>query len=112
MQPITIVTGASRGIGAATARLCAGYGHIVCVAYRSETEKARSVVGTIEKAGGRAIAVQVDTGVEADVIRLFETVDRQLGRVTGLSTTPERTDRAAASKRSPRRISKPCCGSM
>jgi NAD(P)-dependent dehydrogenase (short-subunit alcohol dehydrogenase family) len=84
MQPITIVTGASRGIGAATARLCAGYGHIVCIAYRSETDKARSVVGAIEKAGGKAIAVQVDTGVEAEVVRLFETVDRQLGRVTGL----------------------------
>jgi NAD(P)-dependent dehydrogenase (short-subunit alcohol dehydrogenase family) len=84
MQPITIVTGASRGIGAATARLCAGYGHMVCVAYRSEAAKAQSVVGSIEKAGGKAIAVQVDTGVEADVVRLFETVDRQLGRVTGL----------------------------
>ena len=84
MQPITIVTGGSRGIGAATARLCGGYGHAVCVAYRAEADKAKAVVAAIESAGGKAIAVQADTGVEADVKRLFETVDRELGPLTGL----------------------------
>jgi len=84
MQPITIVTGGSRGIGAATARLCAGYGHLVCVAYRSEETKAKAVVTAIEAAGGKAIAVQADTGREADVVRLFDTVDRALGPLTGL----------------------------
>ena len=84
MQPITIVTGGSRGIGAATARLCAGYGHAVCVAYRSEKESADKIVAAIEADGGKAIAVQVDTGDEAGVVRLFETVDNALGRVTGL----------------------------
>lgn len=84
MQHVTIVTGGSRGIGAATARLSAGYGHFVCVAYKSETDKAEEVVKAIETAGGKAMAVKMDTGVEADVARLFERVDRELGPVTGL----------------------------
>lgn len=84
MQPITVVTGASRGIGAATAQLCAGYGHAVCVAYRTGATRAEEIANTIEAGGGRAIAVQVDTADEAGVVRLFETVDRTLGRVTGL----------------------------
>lgn len=84
MQPITIVTGGSRGIGAATARLCGGYGHAVCVAYRSEGGLAGEIAAGIVAAGGKAIAVQVDTADESSVIRLFETVDRELGPVTGL----------------------------
>jgi NAD(P)-dependent dehydrogenase (short-subunit alcohol dehydrogenase family) len=84
MQHVTIVTGGSRGIGAATARLCASYGHFVCVAYKSADEKAKTVVKAIETAGGKAIAVKTDTSVEADVVRLFQTVDRELGLLTGL----------------------------
>jgi len=84
MQPITIVTGGSRGIGAATARLCGEYGHAVCVAYRSEAALAEQIAADIKGKGGNAIAVQADTAKEADVIRLFETADRDLGRVTGL----------------------------
>jgi len=84
MPPITIVTGGSRGIGAATARLCAGYGHAVCVVFRSEAALAEEIVAAIKADGGQAIAVQADTANEADVVRLFETVDRELGRVTGL----------------------------
>lgn len=84
MSPVTIVTGGSRGIGAATARLCGSYGHAVCVVYRSEAALADEVVSAIKDSGGTAIAVQADTANEADVVRLFETVDRDLGRVTGL----------------------------
>ena len=84
MQHVTIVTGGSRGIGAATARLSAGYGHFVCVAYKSEDTKAKEVVKSIEAAGGKAIAVKADTSIEADVARLFQTVDRELGLLTGL----------------------------
>ena len=84
MSPVTIVTGGSRGIGAATARLCGDHGHAVCIVYRNEAEKAREIAGAIEGAGGRAIAVQADTAVEADILRLFETVDRELGAPTGL----------------------------
>ena len=81
---VIIVTGASRGIGAATARLLGRSGHAVCVNYRSSAERAADVVRDIEAAGGRALAVAADTADEADVMRLFETVDRELGTLTGL----------------------------
>ncbi len=81
---VTIVTGGSRGIGAATALLCARKGHEVCVAYRSEAGKAEAVVDAIAQNGGLAIAVQADTADEAVVVRLFATVDDRLGRLTGL----------------------------
>ncbi len=81
---ITIVTGGSRGIGAATALLCGNEGHAVCVAYREQAEKAEAIVAAIEKKGGRAIAVRADTADESDVRRLFEMVDNRLGCVTGL----------------------------
>jgi len=84
MSKITIVTGGSRGIGAATAKLLASHGHAVCVNYVSNADAASKVVGEIEAAGGRALAVQADTSVEADVIRMFETVDKELGTLTGL----------------------------
>lgn len=84
MDKVTIVTGGSRGIGAATARLCAADGHAVCVVYQSSPDAAREVVSEIEKAGGRACAVQADMGSEADIVALFESVDRELGPLTGL----------------------------
>lgn len=82
--PVILITGASRGIGAASARLAASRGFAVCVNYRSNAEAARSVVADIERIGGRAIAVQADVASEQDVIRLFETCDAQLGRLTAL----------------------------
>jgi NAD(P)-dependent dehydrogenase (short-subunit alcohol dehydrogenase family) len=81
---ILIVTGASRGIGAATARLAASRGYAVCVNFKSNETAANSVVEAITKAGGRALAVQADVAIEADVIRMFETCDVQLGRLTAL----------------------------
>lgn len=81
---VTIVTGGSRGIGAATALLCGQNGHAVCVTYRDRADKAEEVVASIKASGGEAIAVQADTAVEADVTRLFEMVDDALGTVTGL----------------------------
>lgn len=84
MTKVTIVTGGSRGIGAATAKLLANHGHAVCVNYVSNADAAKSVVNEIEASGGRAIAVQADTAVEADVLRMFETVDKELGTLTGL----------------------------
>ena len=84
MSKITIVTGGSRGIGAATAKLLASHGHAVCVNYVSNADAASKVVSQIEAAGGRALAVQADTSVEADVMRMFETVDKELGTLTGL----------------------------
>jgi NAD(P)-dependent dehydrogenase (short-subunit alcohol dehydrogenase family) len=83
-HPVILITGASRGIGAATAILAAERGYAVCVNYRTNTAAAAGVVGAIAKAGGRAVAVQADVAVEADVVRLFETCDRELGRLTAL----------------------------
>ena len=81
---IALVTGASRGIGAATARLAAARGYAVCVNYRTNAAAAQSVVKAIADAGGRAVAAQADVAIEADVVRLFETCDRELGRLTAL----------------------------
>jgi NAD(P)-dependent dehydrogenase (short-subunit alcohol dehydrogenase family) len=84
MARTIVITGASRGIGAATAVLAATSGYDVCVNYRSDEAAARRVVSRIENTGRRAVAIQADVANEADVIRLFETVDRQLGRVDAL----------------------------
>jgi NAD(P)-dependent dehydrogenase (short-subunit alcohol dehydrogenase family) len=84
VQRVLIVTGASRGIGAATARLAAGRGYTVCVNYLRNRSAADAVVGDIVKGGGAAIAVGADVSTEADVVRLFEVVDRSLGRVSAL----------------------------
>ena len=84
MSNVTIVTGASRGIGAATAKLLASEGHAVGVNYVSNKNAADAVVAEITAAGGRAIAVQADTADEAAVVAMFETVETQLGPITGL----------------------------
>jgi NAD(P)-dependent dehydrogenase (short-subunit alcohol dehydrogenase family) len=84
MAKVVLITGASRGIGAATARLAASRGYHVCVNYRRDAAAAEEVRRDIEAAGRRAIAVAADVGDEADVVRLFETCDRELGPVTAL----------------------------
>jgi len=81
---VVIITGGSRGIGAATARLAAERGYAVCINYRANEVAANGIVAEIARAGGRAIAVKGDVSVEADVITLFETVDARLGRLTAL----------------------------
>ena len=81
---VLIVTGGSRGIGAATARLGAQRGYAVCVNYVSNRKAADHVVADIERGGGKAIAVAADVSSEPDVVRMFETVDKSLGRVTAL----------------------------
>lgn len=84
MTGIALITGASRGIGAATARLLAARGYAVGVNHRDSAAEADAIVAEIEKAGGQAIAVQADMAREADIVALFETVDRQLGPITAL----------------------------
>jgi NAD(P)-dependent dehydrogenase (short-subunit alcohol dehydrogenase family) len=82
--PVLLVTGASTGIGAVTARLAAERGYRVCVNYRRSRDAAEEVVSGIRDRGGHAIAVQADVSCDGDVVRLFETVDREFGRVTAL----------------------------
>ena len=81
---VLIVTGGSRGIGAATARLGAERGYAVCVNYVSNRKAADAVVADIERVGGKAVAVAADVSSETDVVRMFETVDKSLGRITAL----------------------------
>lgn len=84
MDKVLIVTGGSRGIGAAVARLGAEQGYAVCISYLSNRAAAEQVVASIAGKGGRAIAVQADVAVEAQVVRLFEQVDSALGPLTAL----------------------------
>ena len=79
-----IITGASRGIGAATARLAARRGYAVCVNYKVARSAADALVAEIHALGARSVAVRADVSVEANVVRLFETCDRELGQLTAL----------------------------
>jgi NAD(P)-dependent dehydrogenase (short-subunit alcohol dehydrogenase family) len=79
-----IVTGASRGIGAAVARLAATRGFAVCVNYQGNQAAAEAVVADIEAAGGQALAVQADVSNAEDVIRLFDTNVEKLGPLAAL----------------------------
>jgi NAD(P)-dependent dehydrogenase (short-subunit alcohol dehydrogenase family) len=84
MADIMIVTGGSRGIGAATATLAARKGFDVCVNFLSAGDAAEAVADEVRRAGRRAIAVQGDMGREADIRRLFDATERELGRPTVL----------------------------
>jgi NAD(P)-dependent dehydrogenase (short-subunit alcohol dehydrogenase family) len=84
MKGVVLVTGASRGIGAATARLAASRGYAVCVNYVRDHDAANALAGDIAAAGGRALPVRADVSVETDVVRLFETIDRALGPLCAL----------------------------
>ncbi len=78
------MTGASRGIGAAVARLAAQRGYHVAVNYNSGACEADAIVNEIVAKGGRAIMVQADVSDESQILRMFETVDRELGPLTAL----------------------------
>jgi NAD(P)-dependent dehydrogenase (short-subunit alcohol dehydrogenase family) len=81
---IVLITGASRGIGAATARLAAAEGFDVAVNYRRDKAAADGVVADVEAAGRRAMAIQADMAEAGDVAQLFAAVDEKLGRLTHL----------------------------
>ena len=84
MKPVLLVTGGSRGIGAATARLAAQAGWAVAVNYTQNSQAADEVVRTIRADGGQAISVQADVGDEAQIMAMFAQVDAKLGRLSGL----------------------------
>jgi len=84
MEKVLLVTGGSRGIGAATCHLAAREGWAVAVNYTANSLAADEVVREIRADGGRAMAVQADVADEAQVLRMFEQVDAKFGRLTGL----------------------------
>ena len=110
MSKVVIVTGGSRGIGAATALLAAKQGYAVCVNYQTRMEAADTVVEAVESEGGRAIAVAGDVSSAEKVVRIFEETEAKLGPVTALvnnagileqqmrveAMTPERWSRVLA----------------
>jgi NAD(P)-dependent dehydrogenase (short-subunit alcohol dehydrogenase family) len=84
VEQVVLVTGASRGIGAATALLAAAQGYAVAVNYASNSLAADEVVRLIRASCGNAITVQADVSIEAEVIAMFKKVDSKLGRLTAL----------------------------
>lgn len=84
MNKIILITGGSRGIGAATAKLAAARGYRVCINYHSSQAAAQSVVDDIMQSGGQAIAVAADIAQESEVVSLFEAIDQQWGPVNAL----------------------------
>jgi NAD(P)-dependent dehydrogenase (short-subunit alcohol dehydrogenase family) len=84
MDKVLLVTGGSRGIGAATALLAAQSGWAVAVNYTANSLAADEVVRQIRASGGQAMSVQADVADEAQVLRMFEHIDAKFGRLTGL----------------------------
>ncbi len=84
MNKVLLITGGSRGIGAATALLAAAQGYAVAVNYAANSLAADEVVRQIRAGGGTAITVQADVSVEAEVLAMFQKVDAKLGRLTAL----------------------------
>ena len=84
MQNVAIVTGASRGIGAAIAKLLGANGYAVAVNYARDESAARRVVEAMVASGSRAMAIQGDVSIESDVLRLFESSERELGPIRAL----------------------------
>ena len=95
MSSVLLVTGGSRGIGAAVARLAGAEGWDVAVNYARDAEAAARVVADIERNGRRAVAIQGDVAKEAEVVRLFAEAERRLGPITGLVNNAGTTGRAS-----------------
>jgi NAD(P)-dependent dehydrogenase (short-subunit alcohol dehydrogenase family) len=84
MPQVMLITGASRGIGAATARLAAARGYALCLNYHQQQAAADALVAEIIQGGGQAIAVQADVADERQVLQLFAQLDRHFGRLDAL----------------------------
>lgn len=84
VQKVALITSASRGIGAETAKLFAENGYAVCINYVSNDTAAEQIKHEITQRGGSCILVKADVSIESDVIRLFEAVDAELGGISVL----------------------------
>ncbi len=94
-SPTLLITGASRGIGAATARLAATRGWDVAVNYTQDEAAAQAVAADVRAAGRRALVLKGDVGVEAEVVALFAAIDREWGGLGGLVNNAGVVDVAA-----------------
>lgn len=95
MNPILLITGGARGIGAATALLAAQRGYAVVVNYTANARAADEVVRQIRASGGSAMALQADVADEAQVLAMFEQIDAKLGRLSALVNNAGVVDVAA-----------------
>ncbi|HMJ45133.1 MAG TPA: SDR family oxidoreductase [Pseudolabrys sp.] len=101
-RPVLLIAGGSRGIGASTAKLAGARGYDVAVNYKSNSNAAASVVAAAKAAGGKAVAIQGDMAIEADIERTFDEAARELGPIThflhssGISGKYSRLDEADA----------------
>ncbi|MGA4634232.1 SDR family oxidoreductase [Pseudomonas solani] len=95
MHKVMLITGASRGIGAATARLAAARGYALCINYRQQREAAAQLVDEITRQGGRAIAVAADVADERQVAQLFAAIDSEFGRLDVLVNNAGMLERQA-----------------
>lgn len=95
MQPIALITGGSRGIGAATAVRAARCGFAIAINYQRNADAAAAVVRQVETLGMPAIAVQADVADEAQVLAMFQAIDARLGQVTALVNNAGVVDVAA-----------------
>ena len=84
MEKVIVITGASRGIGAATALLAARQGYRICINYHSDEQAAEHILDQVRQLGAKAITVRADASVEDEIIQLFQRVDEALGPVTAL----------------------------
>jgi len=104
MRKVLLVTGASRGIGAATARLAAQHGYDVAVNYSHDVAAAAQVVHDVQQAGGRAVAIRADVSVEVEVQQLFARTQAELGPLAalvnnaGVVDQPQRVDEMSVAR--------------
>ena len=84
MDKVILITGASRGIGAATALLAARQGYRICINYHADDASAQQTLEKVRALGAEAIAVRADASVEDEVVQLFQRIDQELGPLTAL----------------------------
>jgi len=84
MQGTILITGGSRGIGAATSLKLVEAGYNVCINYKENELAANALVNQINRLGRKAISIQADISIETDVLRMFKKIDEEFDRITGL----------------------------